>query len=79
MSCIVDNGLLQLVNEPTRIATATVLDLLIVNDPYFVYNVSVTTPFNTSDHNAISWSCWFPCTALLLTTAAGYNMTTGKL
>lgn len=47
MSCIVDNGLLQLFNEPTRIATATVLDLLIVNDPYFVYNVSVITLFST--------------------------------
>ncbi len=58
---IVDNGLLQLITQPTRLNNT--LDLLITNDPLAVHNVAVNTPFSTSDHNAIAWQAWFPRTA----------------
>ena len=54
-SFVVNNGLLELGNEPTY-----VLDLLFVNNTLAVYNVSVVSPFSISDHNAVIWRSWFP-------------------
>ena len=37
------------------------LDLQLVSDPLAVYNVSVGSPFSTSDHCVITWNTtWFP-------------------
>ena len=55
---IVLNGLSQLVKEPTL--ASNFLDLLLVGDPLAVYNVSVGSPFSTSDHCVIMWNTWFP-------------------
>ena len=56
--CIVDNGMSQLVHEPTRLTH--ILDLLLVNDPLSVFDVNVSSPFSTSDHNSITWLMWHP-------------------
>ena len=53
----VHNGLSQLVKEPTL--TSNFLDLLLVSDPLVVYNVSVGSHVNTSDHCVITWNTWF--------------------
>ena len=55
---IVHNGLSQLVKEPTL--ASNFLDLLLVGDPFAVYNVSVGSPFSTSDHCVITRNTWFP-------------------
>ena len=52
------NGLSQLVKEPTL--ASNFLDLLLVSNSLAVYNVSVSSPFSTSDHNIIAWNTWFP-------------------
>jgi hypothetical protein len=57
-SFVIDNGLLQLIDQPTR--ANNVLDLLLVNDQLAVFNVSVLPPFSTSDHTPITWHSWFP-------------------
>ena len=69
-SFVVDNGLLQLVNGPTRngpTRASNVLDLLFVNDALSVYNWSVVSPFSIFDHNAVMWHSWF------LSTEHAYN------
>lgn len=55
---IIANGLTQLVTQPTR--NAHILDLLMVNDPLAVFEVTVQQPFSTSDHNIVTWRTWFP-------------------
>ena len=55
---IVHNGLSQLVKEPTL--ASNFIDLLLVSDPLAVYNVSVGSPFSTSDHCVITWNTWCP-------------------
>ena len=55
---IVHNGLSQLIKELTL--ASNFLDLLLVSDPLAVYNVSVGSPFSTSDHCVIMWNTWFP-------------------
>lgn len=57
-SFIIDRGMIQLIHEPTRLTN--ILDLLIVSDPFNAFDVSVTCPFSTSDHNCITWSSWCP-------------------
>ena len=52
------NGLSKLVKEPTL--ASNFLDLQLVSDPLAVYNVSVGSPFSTSDHCVIMWNTWFP-------------------
>jgi hypothetical protein len=59
-SFIVDNGLLQLITQPTRMDN--ILDLLLVNDPIAIYDVAILPPFSTSDHCAIAWHTWVPST-----------------
>ena len=51
-----DLGLSQLVNDPTR--NENILDLIFTNDPLLISNVQVTSPFSTSDHNAIIFSIY---------------------
>ena len=55
---IEDNGMIQLITESTR--QLNTLDLLLVNDPLTVYNVTVTAPFCTSDHCMVLWPTYFP-------------------
>ena len=55
---ITNNGLTQLVKEPTR--NENILDLLLVDDPFAFYNVAEIPPFCTSDHNAVTWHASFP-------------------
>ena len=55
---IVHNGLSQLVRE-LKLAS-NFLDLLLVSNPWEVQNVSVGSPFSTSDHCVITWNTWFP-------------------
>ena len=55
---VVHNGLSQLVEEPTR--ASDVLDLLLASDLLAIYNVSVGSPFSTSDHSIITWNTCFP-------------------
>ena len=50
---IIDNGLFQLVNFPTR--ELSILDLLIVNDKHYAFNVQCLPPISTSDHCTVSW------------------------
>ena len=57
-SFVVDNGMSQLVHEPTRLTH--ILDLLLVNDPLSVCDVNLSSPFSTSDHNSITWLMWHP-------------------
>ena len=47
------HSLSQLVKTPTR--KANTLDLVCCNDGYAVYDLEVTCPFSTSDHNAITF------------------------
>jgi hypothetical protein len=55
---IIDNGLHQLVHEATRLSNT--LDLLLVNNPLAASKITVTAPFSTSDHNALTWQVWLP-------------------
>ena len=55
---VVDYGMSQLVHEPTRLTH--ILDLLLVNDHLSVFDVNVSSPFSTSDHNSITWLMWHP-------------------
>ena len=51
-----NNGLNQLVEEPTRLGNILELDLLLCNDSALVSDVKVGVPFGTSDHNSITFS-----------------------
>ena len=48
--CCMNNGLSQLINQPTYINSSNILDLLLTNDPESIYDVSVSEPFSTSDY-----------------------------
>jgi exonuclease III len=52
-----DNGLYQLVNEPTRLSNT--LDLLFTNDQLLVSDVSIEMPFSTSDHDSLRFYVYF--------------------
>lgn len=49
-------GLSQLLIQPTHSSNA--LDLLFVNNPLLLFDVTIQSPFSTSDHNALSWRTW---------------------
>jgi hypothetical protein len=46
-------GFIQKVSAPTR--GDNILDLVLTNDPQLVSNLSVNTPFSSSDHNSVSF------------------------
>jgi hypothetical protein len=70
-SFVIDNGLLQLIDTPTR--ANNVLDLLLVNDQLAVFDVSVLPPFSTSDHNSVTWHSWFPSSVTESSAQVQYN------
>ena len=51
-----DNGLIQLVCEPTR--GTNLLDLLLVTDPSVVSAVCVAAPFSISDHDTVNFALY---------------------
>ena len=55
---VINNGLSQLVLEPTR--ENNILDLVLSNDLLAVIDLTVSLPFSTSDHSSLSWSLWSP-------------------
>ena len=55
---VINNGLSQLVLEPTR--EKIILDLVLSNDPLAVIDLTVSLPFSTSDHSSLSWSLLSP-------------------
>ena len=54
IDCISNNFLTQVVEEPTR--GRNYLDLVLCSDPSLVENISVEEPFETSDHQIITFS-----------------------
>ena len=70
-SFVVDNGMSQLVHEPTRLTH--ILDLLLVNDPLSVFEVNVSSLFSTSDHNFITWLVWHPIAVSKRPTVTRFN------
>src|SRR3989442_9919139 len=54
IECISNNFLTQAVDEPTRLKNY--LDLVLCSDPSLIYNVCVEEPFETSDHQIITFS-----------------------
>jgi len=56
--CAFDNGMTQLVTCPTR--GGHILDLMLATDPQIVFDMSVDMPFDTSDHNSVSFSLVVP-------------------
>ena len=56
---ILDNGLHQLVEFPTR--KGSILDLVIVNDPLIINNLAVCCPLGRSDHNMIEFDLLVNC------------------
>ena len=48
------NGFIQCTPEPTR--SGNLLDLVLINDPLAVSDVTVAAPFSTSDHNLVDAS-----------------------
>ena len=57
--CCMNNGLSQLINQPTYINSSNILNLLLTNDPESIYDVSVSEPFSTSDHASIMYEMHF--------------------
>ena len=55
---VTDNGLQQLVRDNVRLNNT--LDLLPTSEPFAIADVTVASPFSTSDHSSITWSAWFP-------------------
>ena len=53
LTLCMDNGLTQLVSEPTR--HSNLLDLVLVTDPSVVSDVCVSTPFSNSDHDTVNF------------------------
>ena len=53
----ISNGLTQLIKTTHN---QNILDLLIINDPLAIYDISVLPPFSTSDHFVLTWHIWFP-------------------
>src|SRR3989454_12329644 len=54
IECMSNNFLTQLVDEPTRLKNY--LDLILCSDPSLIDNVSVDEPFETSDHQIVTFS-----------------------
>ena len=48
------HSLLQYVTSPTR--NNNTLDLVFCNDHFAIFDLSVTAPFNFSDHNAVTFN-----------------------
>ena len=57
--CCMNNGLSELINQPTYINSSNILDLLLTNDHESIYDVSVSEPFSTSDHASIMYKMHF--------------------
>ena len=68
---VTNNDLMQFVKELT--CNENTLDLLLVNDPFAIYNVAVITPFCTGDHNAETWHAWFPLDSPDVYTASSFD------
>ena len=51
-------GSTQLIKDSTY--NQNILDLLVVNDPLAIYEISVLPPFSSSDHCVLTWHTWFP-------------------
>ena len=58
VQCFDSFGLSQKVQEPTR--ENNILDLVLVNEPFSVLNVSVLPPLSGSDHNCVSFEINVP-------------------
>ena len=54
IECMSNNFLTQTVDEPTR--EKNYLDLVLCSDPSLIDNVSVEEPFETSDHQIVTYS-----------------------
>src|ERR1051325_2450909 len=54
IECMSNNFLTQLVEEPT--IAKNFLDLVLCSDPSLVKNISVGEPFETSDHQIVTFS-----------------------
>ena len=54
IECLSNNFLIQLVDEPTR--ETNYLDLVLCSDPSLVENLVVDEPFETSDHQLVTFS-----------------------
>jgi len=54
IECMSNNFLTQLVDEPTRLKNY--LDLVLCSDPSLIDNISVDEPFETSDHQIVTFS-----------------------
>jgi hypothetical protein len=55
---VVSNGFRQVVREPTR--GNNILDLVLLDEPVQLSNISVDPPFSTSDHNSVCFSIVVP-------------------
>ena len=55
---VINNGLSQLVCEPTR--GENILDLILTNDSFNVFDLHTVPSFSTSDHSGLIWNTWFP-------------------
>ena len=51
LDAFLDFGFVQKVLKPTRLKK--ILDLVLTNDPHFVYDVTVGNPVGLSDHNTV--------------------------
>src|SRR5437867_8256962 len=54
IECMSNNFLTQAVDEPTRLKNY--LDLVLCSDPSLIDNVSVEEPFETSDHQIVTFN-----------------------
>jgi len=55
----IKNGFIQCVNEATR--NRNILDVVLINEPLSLCQLSVDDPFGNSDHCSINFSCSFIC------------------
>ena len=73
---VINNGLLQLICNPTQ--DENIIDLL-TNNNLAVINVTVLAHFSTRDHSSISWHTWFPAVSkpinLTDTNISSFNFT----
>jgi len=51
LNTITELGLYQMVNQPTR--GNNILDIVLTNDPSIIFDVCISAPFGSSDHNTI--------------------------
>ena len=54
---VLNNGVQQLVNAPTR--DNNILNLILCNDNFAVTGIVHLPPFSTSDHSYLAWQNWF--------------------